>query len=305
MGRRLISLLVFLSAFFAVTAYAETPVPPLEHRFTDAASTVAPHERARIEALLEEFEKSTGGQIAILTVPTLGDEDIFPYSQRVFETWKLGRKGADDGILIVVVKDRLDRGLGKSVRIHTGRGYEGSVPDAVATRIVVEGMKPLMKSGDYAGAFSLGTQRLRTAVVEGSGGTASRSAPAASAKAPRERPEDLGRTVAEIVISLFAFGLAAVFSPLAAGIVAALCTFLLLPAELSAGVLAALTVLAFFVGYVVALPIRFAIGAEPSGGGFDGFGPFGSSGSGRSSGSSGFSGFSGGGGDSAGGGGGD
>lgn len=96
------------------------PVPSLQHRVTDLTATLSKAEEASIEARLGEFEKRKGSQIAVLIVPTTQPESIFDYSLRVAESWKLGRKGVDDGVLFVVAKN--DR----KMQILTGPGLSGS-----------------------------------------------------------------------------------------------------------------------------------------------------------------------------------
>jgi uncharacterized protein len=81
-------------------------------------------------------------------------EDIFDYSQRVFDTWKLGRKGVDDGVLFIVAKN--DRKL----RIHTGPGISGSLTDAMSKRIIAEIVAPKFRSGDFAGGIDAGVEKI-------------------------------------------------------------------------------------------------------------------------------------------------
>src|SRR3546814_17543287 len=76
------------------------------------------------------------------------------YSIRVTNAWKLGRKGVDDGILMLVARN--DR----RVRIEVGYGLEGVVPDAIANRIIDETIVPRFKPGDYAGGLDAGVDQL-------------------------------------------------------------------------------------------------------------------------------------------------
>ena len=81
----------------------------------------------------------------VLIVPTTQPEEIEQYSIRVADQWKIGRKGVDDGVILLVAKN--DR----RVRIEVGRGLEGALPDAIANRIVTETITPHFKLGDYDG----------------------------------------------------------------------------------------------------------------------------------------------------------
>lgn len=83
----------------------------------------------------------------VLVLPSTQPEDIADYATRVFDQWKVGRKGTDDGVLVVVAKD--DR----RVMIETGYGLEGAIPDAAAARIIREYIAPKFRVGDYYGGI--------------------------------------------------------------------------------------------------------------------------------------------------------
>jgi uncharacterized protein len=159
LGRVFGAALLCLS-LLAGAAHAEAPVPPLERRVTDLTGTLTPDQQSALEARLAAFEQQKGSQIAILIVPTTQPEDIAQYSIRVVDVWKLGRKGVDDGVLVLLAK--ADRAL----RIEVGYGLEGSVPDAIARRIADEVMIPRFRKGDFYGGFSAGIDRL-IGVIEG------------------------------------------------------------------------------------------------------------------------------------------
>ncbi|HSW52525.1 MAG TPA: YgcG family protein [Sulfuricaulis sp.] len=145
-------LLVFFLAGSAV--HAEVAVPPLAARVTDLTGTLSPSQLDALEQELHAFETRKGSQIAVLIVPTTQPEAIEQYSLRVAETWKLGRKGIDDGALLLVAKD--DRTL----RIEVGYGLEGVIPDAVANRVIDEIIVPFFKQGDFYGGIQAGVARL-------------------------------------------------------------------------------------------------------------------------------------------------
>src|SRR4051812_42475876 len=121
----------FLAALFALAlALAQAPVPALTARVTDVTNTLTAQQRGALEERLAAFEARKGSQIAVLIVSTTAPETIEQYGIRVAEAWKVGRKGVDDGaILIVAVKDR-------ALRIEVGYGVEGVLPDVVAKRII-------------------------------------------------------------------------------------------------------------------------------------------------------------------------
>jgi uncharacterized protein len=82
----------------------------------------------RLEGWLRELEQKTTAQVKVLTVDSLDGEDVFAFAQRHAELWKLGRKGKDNGVLLVVVPKKA--GQQGEIRIHTGYGEEGTVPDS-------------------------------------------------------------------------------------------------------------------------------------------------------------------------------
>jgi uncharacterized protein len=133
---------------------AEIAVPPLKARVTDLTATLTSDQRAALEQKLAALEARKGSQVAVLLVPTTQPETVEQYAIRVFDQWKLGRKGMDDGVLLLVAKN--DRKL----RIEVGYGLEGAIPDAIAKRVVDEDIVPLFKQGNFYGGISAGADRV-------------------------------------------------------------------------------------------------------------------------------------------------
>ncbi len=129
-------------------------VPYLSGRVIDEAGIVPPDERARLEAQLADYEKRTGHQVVVLTVPGLEGDAIDDFSMRVAETWKLGRKGVDDGVLFVVARD--DRRM----RIEVGYGLEPLLTDLEAGRILDERVAPHFRQGDFGGGIQAGVDAI-------------------------------------------------------------------------------------------------------------------------------------------------
>ena len=133
---------IFLLLGF-LPAIAETPVPFFSSYVVDQTSTLNSSEKSILENKLSDFNKNKGSQIAILIVDSIQPETIEEFAIRVFDNWKLGRKGIDDGILLAIAKT--DRKL----RIEVGRGLEGAVTDILAKRIIDEVITPQFKSGQF------------------------------------------------------------------------------------------------------------------------------------------------------------
>ncbi|MEZ5627616.1 MAG: TPM domain-containing protein [Rhodocyclaceae bacterium] len=125
-------------------------LPTLEARVTDLTGTLSPDEQAAIAQRLAAVEQRKGSQIALLIVPTTEPEAIEQYSIRVVDAWQLGRKGVDDGVLLLVAT------ADRTLRIEVGRGLEGAIPDAIAKRIIAEQITPHFREGRFADGLNAG-----------------------------------------------------------------------------------------------------------------------------------------------------
>jgi uncharacterized protein len=137
---------------------AQVAVPPLAARVIDLTGTLSGAAVNRLETQLAQFESRKGSQIAVLIVPTTQPEDIEQFGIRVADQWKLGRKGIDDGAILLIAKD--DR----RARIEVGYGLEGALPDAIAERIVEDTIAPHFKLGDYDGGVEAGIAQMISVV---------------------------------------------------------------------------------------------------------------------------------------------
>jgi len=154
----LLSLVLLLA--LANGALAEIAIPLLKSHVTDLTETLSSMEISRLEQQLTDFEAKKGSQIALLIIPTTQPETIEQYSIQVAEVWKLGRKGIDDGVLLLVAKN--DRTL----RIETGYGLEGVLPDALARRIIDEIIVPKFRQGHFFGGLQAGVEQI-ISIIEG------------------------------------------------------------------------------------------------------------------------------------------
>ena len=148
------TLVALLTVAASSLAGAVTDVPFLSGRVVDHAEILSAPMRDKIAARLKEHEEKSTNQVVVLTVPTIGDESIEQYATRVFADWKLGRKGKDNGVLVIVApKDR-------KMRIEVGYGLEGTLTDASSSRIIRNDMTPRFKSGDYDGGIDAGVSAI-------------------------------------------------------------------------------------------------------------------------------------------------
>lgn len=123
-------------------------VPALTGPVMDLSKTLTPAQTQALGEQLQALERDTGAQLVVLMVSSTAPEDIFAYSNRVANTWKLGRAGVGDGLLIVVAKD--DRRM----RIEVAKTLEGAITDIQAGRIIHEHMAPAFRRGDYAAGLT-------------------------------------------------------------------------------------------------------------------------------------------------------
>ena len=146
-----------VAALLLVSLFAlaeDRPIPPLTGRVVDETQTLTAEQKRALEAKLQEFEQSKGSQIAVLITSTTFPEPIESFSIRVADNWKIGRKSANDGILIVVANsDRV-------MRLEVGYGLEGAIPDATARRLIDEVFIPGFGEGKFYEGLSAGIDRL-------------------------------------------------------------------------------------------------------------------------------------------------
>lgn len=150
MIRRVTRLLLVLAVALLPLAWlhADEAVPTLTRHVTDLTGTLTPQQVDQLDAQLVSLEKTKGAQLVVLMVPTTQPQEIEEYSLAVAEANKIGRKGTDDGLLLLVAKN--DR----RVRIEVGYGLEGAVPDAATARIIREYIAPKFRTNDYFGGIS-------------------------------------------------------------------------------------------------------------------------------------------------------
>lgn len=161
--------IILLARFYVVlvviglggfTLQAQTlEVPFLAGRVNDNAGLLAASARETLEALLKAHEDSTSNQVVVLTIPSLQGETLEDYSIKVAETWKLGQKDKDNGVLLLVAQD--DR----KVRIEVGDGLEGSLPDITCGHIIRREIVPRFRDSDYEGGVRAGVEAILGAIA--------------------------------------------------------------------------------------------------------------------------------------------
>lgn len=219
---RLLLILGLLSGPGAAAGPEFVALPALTGHVVDTAGLLQPPQAEALANRLRQFEQQHGSQIVVLIVPTVQPESIEQYSMRVFDAWKIGRKQANDGVLLLVaVRDR-------KLRIDTGYGLEGAIPDALAKRIVADVIAPRFKAGDYYAGLQAGVEQILR-LAEGE------QLPAAALPGKKVQGGDgqfgellvLGIVAATIVGGVLSLMLGRFFGSLAtAGVVAAITWFM-------------------------------------------------------------------------------
>ncbi|HBM2004077.1 TPA: YgcG family protein [Escherichia coli] len=129
-------------------------VPELRQQVTDITGTLSTSEQQSLTQQLQDITHKTRAQVAVLVVPSTGDDSIEQYATRVFDNWRLGDAKRNDGILIIVAwSDR-------TVRIQVGYGLEEKVTDALAGDIIRSNMIPAFKQQKLAQGLELAINAL-------------------------------------------------------------------------------------------------------------------------------------------------
>jgi uncharacterized protein len=170
---------------------AEIPSP--EGPVTDRAGVLGQDVRQRLVRIIEQVRGRTGAEIAVLVVPSTAPDSIEDYSIAVFDRWKIGQQGKDNGVLfLVAVQDR-------RMRITTGYGLEGNLPDGKVGEIRDRAVIPLFRAGRYADGIVQGTEALAAAILGQAGGT-----PGSGVQAkPRQRAGQVGFRWTGVLLVVF------------------------------------------------------------------------------------------------------
>ncbi|HDS8241768.1 TPA: YgcG family protein, partial [Escherichia coli] len=143
-------IILFLLTLWCLPVLAQQiAVPELRQQVTDITGTLSTSEQQSLTQQLQDITQKTRAQVAVLIVPSTGDDSIEQYATRVFDNWRLGDAKRNDGILIIVAwSDR-------TVRIQVGYGLEEKVTDALAGDIIRSNMIPAFKQQKLAKGLEL------------------------------------------------------------------------------------------------------------------------------------------------------
>ena len=153
------NLLFIFSLLVSVCASAQIdkivpkrPSPP--KLVNDFTNTLTQEQIAALENKLVAYDDSTSSQIAVVIIPTTGDYSVEEIALEIIRRWGVGNKDKNNGIVLLVAKD--DR----KIRIETGYGLEGAVPDITAKSIIDNYITPNFKEGNYYRGLAEGTDAI-------------------------------------------------------------------------------------------------------------------------------------------------
>ena len=134
---------ILLGLCFAGAAQALSIPKKPDAYVNDYARILSDDARQKLEQTLADFERTTSNQIVVAIFENLEGESLEDYSIRLAQSWKIGSKKNDNGVILLIFKD--DR----KVRIEVGYGLEGALPDAMADQIIRHEITPAFREGRY------------------------------------------------------------------------------------------------------------------------------------------------------------
>jgi uncharacterized protein len=145
-SKLLITLLLSTLCLHAADALAEVSVPARPATYVvDLANIINDNVEANLNAYLQELEQKTTAQMVILTIASLGGESLEDFSITIaHDKWKLGQKGKDNGVLLLVALEE------RKYRFEIGYGLEGILPDSLVGTIGRQYLVPYFRKGDYS-----------------------------------------------------------------------------------------------------------------------------------------------------------
>jgi uncharacterized protein len=149
---------IFLFLLIISAAYSQPEIPQLKYWANDFTNTLSSGQLSALNSELKTFQDSTSNQVVFLMIPTLNDYPLEYYSMDVAEKNKIGTKEHDNGALFLVVKN--DR----KMRIEVGYGLEGALPDALASSIIRNVIKPYFRNEQYYTGIKAGLDAIISAI---------------------------------------------------------------------------------------------------------------------------------------------
>ena len=146
----------------ATASWSAEKFPAPKGYVNDFAGVIDSASAQEMEAMLADLERRTTAEVAVVTVPDLGEfADVDEYAVNMFAAWKIGKKGEDNGVLVLLsMKER-------KVRIEVGYGLEGAITDGAAGDIIRDAMAPSFKTGEYGAGLLAGVRAIAAKIPPG------------------------------------------------------------------------------------------------------------------------------------------
>lgn len=158
-NRLLSRLLLTFLLLLAFVSQAAPNFPALTGRVVDQANVLSAQQISALTTKLAEHEKRTSNQVVIVTLSSLQGYDIADYGYQLGRYWKIGQKDINNGVLLIVAPNE------RKVRIETGYGLEGVLPDVLSNQIIQDQIVPRFRNGDTAGGIAAGSQSIMDAIA--------------------------------------------------------------------------------------------------------------------------------------------
>lgn len=188
-----LAVIASLAFFLAATAGAEEKFPARKGMINDFAGVIPADAKSQMETIVRGVLKQTGTSVIVVTVPTIGENYLQGYVNDLYRTWGIGKKGENKGVLIfLTVKER-------KVRIETGYGVEGILPDGKVGEIIRNDIVPHLKRNDYGAGLFNAVKSVSKVIVEDARASADGTAKPA---APAAKKAGLGTTAIIIIVAV-------------------------------------------------------------------------------------------------------
>lgn len=161
---RILSFLLIASILLITgSSLAERPFPKPKGPVNDFANVIPQAYEQKIIGIVTELFQRTGTAVVVATMPDIGGAEYNDYTNRLYSAWGIGKKGVDKGVLIfVTVKER-------KMRIETGYGVEGILPDGLVGEIRDRYMIPFLKKDQYGEGLLNGTMAISQIIAKDAG----------------------------------------------------------------------------------------------------------------------------------------
>lgn len=186
---------VAFSFTFVSAGIAGEKYPAPHGAVNDFANVIPQDIKDRMENLSREVLSKTGTAIVVAVIPTIGENDVRDYANSLYRKWGIGEKGKDKGVLIfLALKER-------RIRIETGYGVEGILPDGLVGEILDKNVIPVFKTGDYGTGLFNAMIAVASVVAKDANVTLSGNPPAEPPRAKDEKHKSSLFTIILIVIT--------------------------------------------------------------------------------------------------------